>query len=159
MKIRIINKGSRNQLVCERKNDIAEVADLGPALPFHDIAHFVVESQLGLRNGFYGNIYDGYTVRQLSDKEFIKTLPLQAIVAEVVTRTLQSLANGACIKSECMSIVTAEFSIHKIDYPLTLDETVIEQMLSRYEELLTQWKNVKEGEALEMVIVFPISPD
>jgi hypothetical protein len=109
MRIRIINKGDRNQLVCERKDGTFEIADLGPKLPYHDLAHFIVERQLKLKKGFYGNIYNGYSVKQLSDKEIIKTLPLQSTVAEITARALQSLGSGSCTMDQFLTLIYEEF--------------------------------------------------
>lgn len=67
MQIKILNKGNRNKLICERKDGTVEIADLGPNLPFHDIAHFIVERKLKLKKGFYGNIFYGYS--RVLDKE------------------------------------------------------------------------------------------
>jgi hypothetical protein len=150
MKIRILNRGSRNQLIAERKGGGVEIADLGPKLPFHDIAHFVVERQLKLRNGFYGNIYDGFSVQQLSDKEIIRTLPLQSAVAEIVTRALQSLSVGACTMEQFMQLIGEEFGLYGIGYPLDLDHRAIHEMLSAYQGIVSQWDELKEGEGLEL---------
>ena len=150
MKIRIVNKGNRNQLICKRHDETTEMANLGPDLPFHDIAHFVVEQQLNLQQGFYGNINSGYTVLQLSDKEIIKTLPVESAVSEIVTRALQSLSAGACSISQFKDLITEEFSIWSISYPITLNEEEIRQLLTTYQNLVDQWKQLKEGGSLDL---------
>ena len=150
MQIRIVNKGNRNQLICKRHDKTTEIANLGPDLPFHDIAHFVVEQQLNLQQGFYGNINSGYTVMQLSDKEIIKTLPVESAVSEIVTRALQSLSTGACSVSQFKDLINEEFSIWSISYPITLYEEEIRQLLTTYQNLLDQWKQLKEGGSLNL---------
>ena len=150
MQIRIVNKGNRNQLICTRPDNTTEIANLGPDLPFHDIAHFVVEQQLNLQQGFYGNINSGYTVTQLSDKEVIKTLPVESAVSEIVTRALQSLSTGACSVARFKDLITEEFSIWSISYPITLYEEEIRQLLTTYQNLLDQWNQLKEGESLNL---------
>lgn len=150
MRIRIFNKGNRNQLVCEKKDGTFEIADLGPRLPFHDIAHFIVERHLKLQSGFFGNVYNGYSVEQLSKKEIIKTLPLQSAVAEIVTRALQALGSGACTIDQFTNLIKEEFELYSIGFPLNLDENEVSQMLSDYRRIVLQWEQVKEGEALEL---------
>jgi hypothetical protein len=150
MRIKILNKGNRNQLVCEKKDGSFEIADLGPKLPFHDIAHFIVERQLKLSNGFYGNIYEGYSVSQLSDKEIIKTLPLQSAVSEIITRALQSLAAGACTTEQFTELIHAEFKLYSINSPLHLGKQEINGMLTDYQNLVSHWQKLKEGESLEL---------
>lgn len=150
MRIRIINKGNRNQLVCEKRDGTLEIADLGPKLPFHDIAHFIVERQLELKNGFYGNIYNGYSVQQLSDKNIIKTLPLQSTVAEITARALQSLGAGACTEEQFTSLINEELKHYSIDFSLNFDKEQVTQMLDAYKYRISQWEALKEGEALEL---------
>jgi len=152
MKIKLFNEGNRNRLICIRDNGTIEKADLGPALPFHDLAHFVVEKELGLKNGFYGNINRGYSVNELSDKEIIRTLPVESIVSEIVTRGLQSLWSGAASIEQLGDLIEAEFNILSIQYSLCLTDETIFQMYSNYNELITLWKEKGEGEYLELSI-------
>ena len=51
MRICITRKGSRNLLHCTRVDGSVASADLGPNLPHHDLAHFVVERAFGLQDG------------------------------------------------------------------------------------------------------------
>ncbi len=44
-------------------------------LAFHDLAHFVVESTLGMRNGFYGLISQGWDITTFGEKAKAKTFP------------------------------------------------------------------------------------
>ncbi|HYG52781.1 MAG TPA: hypothetical protein VD905_17880 [Flavobacteriales bacterium] len=150
MKIQIVHKGNRNQLICEKKDGTVERADLGPKLPYHDIAHFVVEHQLKFKNGFYGNIYNGYSVKQLSDKEIIRKLPAESTVSEITTRALQSLAAGACTVEQFTEIIHQEFTRYAINFPLALDEKTIRQMLWEYENLVAQWEQLKDDQGLEL---------
>jgi hypothetical protein len=56
MKIKIKKGSNRNQLICIRPDGTMIKTDLGPNVPSHDIAHYVLESTLNLQEGFYGNI-------------------------------------------------------------------------------------------------------
>jgi hypothetical protein len=150
MQIKILNKGNRNQLICERRDGGVEITDLGPTLPFHDIAHFIVERQLKLKRGFYGNIYIGYSVKQLSDKNTIRTLPIQSAVAEITTRALQSLGAGACTIEQFSRLINEEFELYSINFELDLEKKKISQMLSDYKKITSQWEQLKEGEGLEL---------
>ncbi|MBL7901018.1 MAG: hypothetical protein JNK73_03410 [Bacteroidia bacterium] len=150
MDIKILNKGNRNLLICTRNNGTIEKAEIGPNIPFHDLAHFIVEKHLGLKHGFYGNIYNGYTVKELSDKEIIKTLPVESVVSEIATRALQSIWSGACSIEQFNSLIEAEFKNLSINFRLNLTEEEVFQMYSQYDELITQWKQLKEGESIEV---------
>lgn len=67
MKISIVKKQNRNRIVCTRDNGSYATAEIGPNLPHHDLAHFVAETELELRGGFFGNIERGYSFEQLGD--------------------------------------------------------------------------------------------
>ena len=80
----------RNQLACVRADGTRTTANLRPRLPPHDLAHYVVERQFGLRKGFFGNIAAGYSIEALSDKEVMKSLSGESWVAEILARALAS---------------------------------------------------------------------
>ncbi|HVG15177.1 MAG TPA: hypothetical protein VM935_09455 [Chitinophagaceae bacterium] len=150
MQIRIIKKGHRNQLVCERRGKGNDVADIGPNLPFHDIAHFIVERQFKLAEGFFGNIYNGYSVKELSDKEVIKTLSKQSIISEVAARALQSFYSGACDAETFQPLMVEELSLYSLSLPFDLNPKQVNTMYLAYQDLITQWQALKEGAAMEL---------
>lgn len=150
MKIRLHKKSGRNQIICCRPDGTTDISDIGPNLPFHDIAHYIVESELGLKNGFYGNISQGYSVAQLSDKKIIKTLPVESTVAEIVTRALQSLHTGACDPVQFYELINSECSVWNIRYPLSLDNEQLNKMLTKYRGHIEKWNELGEGEYLEL---------
>ncbi|WP_367390640.1 hypothetical protein [Lewinella sp. LCG006] len=63
MIIRFTKKERRCQLTYQRQDGELLVADLGPDLSGHDLAHFVMEQALGMKEGFYGNLYRGYGLK------------------------------------------------------------------------------------------------
>ena len=150
MQVNITKKNNRNLLTCVRPNGGVVQSNLGPKLPFHDIAHLVVENTLQLNQGFYGNILNGYSVEQLSDKQVIKTLPPQAWFAEIVTRALQSLSSGACTVQQFPTLVETESQQFSINYSATLTQETINRMYTEYQHLMKQWHNLSEGETLNL---------
>lgn len=148
MEIKITKKNNRNLLTCVRPNGVIMQSNLGPKLPFHDIAHFVVENTLNLSCGFYGNILKGYSVEQLSDKKIIKTLPPQSWYAEITTRALQSLSSGACTIQQFPSLIETELQQFSINYNQNLNEEIISNMLNQYQQLIQEWHSLTEGQTL-----------
>ena len=125
-----------------------EMVDLGPDLPFHDLAHFVVERHLHVSDGFYGNINKGYTVEQLSNKVVIKSLPVESMASEIITRTLQTLAVGASTVEQFDEMIELEFKNQGIHYPISWNQNDVEQMLLAYRQLIGQWTDLEVGEYL-----------
>jgi hypothetical protein len=148
MEIKITKKNNRNRLICKRDGGSIAVSDLGPNVPFHDMAHFVVENTLGLKEGFFGNIRKGYSVEDLSDKQVIKTLGPETWYSEIMTRTLQSLSSGACTADQFPALIKEELQHLSIPYSYSLTPDLITGMETEYRKLLEQWKELKEGDTL-----------
>lgn len=151
MRIRIIKKSGRNTLICTRPDGSYTKAEVGPVLPHHDLAHYVAERQLSLKNGFYGAIATGRSIEELSDKEVIKTLGAESWFAEIVTRALQSHSSGACTTEQFISLVREEMETFRLSVEYQLDEHAILQMADSFKQLLGQWNALPDGESLELV--------
>lgn len=117
-----------------------------PSLPQLELAHFVVESELRLDQGFFGLINEGYNLEQLTDPSVIATLPAGWTEANVLARTLQGLSNGTLAQSDFIARVEEESS----RAPKALNDEVTTHMLQTYVTLLNSWEKVEEGAALEL---------
>lgn len=151
MKITIVKKDKRNKLVCTRDDSSTTMEDLGPSYPYHDIAHFVIESTLKIKRGFYGNILDGYSIQELSDKTVIKTLPPESTVSEILTRALQSLHSGSYTFEQCMPLVHEEIKALNLDYIVNCSNDTLENMLRTYKNYIEKWNALAEGEKIEFI--------
>jgi hypothetical protein len=149
MKITITRKENRNLLECTREDGSRVSAGLGPGLPHHDLAHYVIERKLQLAGGFFGKLAEGFTVAQLSDREVIRTLGREAMIAEVVTRALQSLYSGACRPEQFLDLVNAELSQWGIA-ALAIEPATIDAMLIEYRGLLVQFGALRNGQSLAL---------
>lgn len=155
MKVTITKKAQRNQLACWRADGTSESADLGPSLPHHDLAHFVVERQLHLVHGFFGRIARGYSVAQLSQKETIQNSPLESGIAEIAARALQSLSSGACRQDQFVELVNSELS--KWGAPtLEISSVQVASMLAEFQELTERYTKLHMGGTMQLE--FPDEP-
>jgi hypothetical protein len=149
MKIKIAKRGRRNEMHCVRTDGSYEVADLGPELPYHDLAHFVVERHWNLRQGFYGNIAGGYTFAQLSDKDVIKQLGVQSVQAEVLARALGSLFTGACTTEQFAQLVNTELDQWHVP-PVPVSPAMIQGAAAEFATLVSRFKARADGERIEL---------
>ena len=150
MKITLIKNENRNQLTCVRPDGSRVTANLGPSLPQHDLAHYVVEKQFQLKNGFFGNIERGYSVTELSDREVMKSLDHEVWTAEVLARALQSLSSGACTPDQFAPLVNAElanWSSARVDH---ISNVTLEAALEEFRALVERYRTLRYGEALEL---------
>lgn len=147
--IRITKKGSRNLLACARPDGTAVSADLGPNLPHHDLAHFVVERAFGLSDGFFGNIGRGYTPAQLSDKHVIRSLGVEPYRAEILARALGSLHTGACSPEQFEDLVNAELT--SLGLPRMLMPPVVrDALLAEFEGHLAAYQALRDGDSMTL---------
>ncbi len=149
MNITITRKESRNVLRCAREDGTSVTVELGPGLPHHDLAHYVIERKLRLKGGFFGKIADGYSVAQLSDKDIIKTLGAETLIAEVVARALQSLSSGACTLEQFMELVNAELSHWKVA-TLAIQTDTTTEMLTEFKSLVERYGDLKNGQSVKL---------
>lgn len=149
----IITKGkNRNTLTCKRADGSATSVNLGPDIPNHDIAHYVVEKIVNLENGFYGNIKSGMTLDELSDKDIIKTLDSEAWLSEIMTRNLQSIGSGAVKTEEYIGLIRWEIENSKkgINIP-NIDLTDVKKMKAEFNLLCKKWSSIPENETLTLI--------
>ena len=149
MKIAVTKKQRRNRMVCTRDDGSFSSAELGPGLPHHDFAHYVVETTLQLKNGFFGSIARGMSFTSLSDKEVIKSLGTESWTAEILAGALGSLATGACTIEQFPALVNSGMTRFKdFDASNVPTSTQIALMLKRLQELLARWSQLGDGETL-----------
>ena len=137
-----------------REDRSCELADLGPGLPHHDLAHFVAEQEWHLREGFFGNIARGYSVAQLSDKHVIKTLGAQSLQAEVLARAVGSVQTGACTEEQFSQLVNSELE-HWHAPTLPIDAARVSAVLTRFRALLARFESLHDGESLQLEFESP----
>lgn len=139
----IITKGeSRNTLLCERADGSSAYADLGPSMPHHDLAHYVVELNFELREGFFGQIMSGRTIDELSDKEVIKSLGPQAWLAEVMARNLQSISSGAAMVVQYAKLVKWEAETLDGVISPEISREQVDETKARFDQLCADWEQV-----------------
>jgi hypothetical protein len=149
MDIRITRKGSRNVLTCVRPDGTMASADIGPNLPHHDLAHFVVERAFDLQDGFFGNIARGYTPAQLSDKNIIQSLGAEPYRAEILARALGSLHTGACAPEQFEDLVNAELA--SLGLPsLRIQPGVRDALLAEFKGHLSTYRDLRDGDSMTL---------
>ncbi|MBW1295880.1 hypothetical protein [Aquimarina litoralis] len=148
----IITKGKkRNILTCKREDGTSTSINLGPDIPNHDIAHYIVEKQFNLQNGFYGKIKSGMTIDELSNKEIIKTLGSETWLSEIMARNLQSIGSGAAKTEQFIELINWEAqTIDGIQVPaMSLEE--IRKMKMDFDQLCNEWDLIPENGELKLL--------
>jgi hypothetical protein len=118
----------------------------------HDLTHFVVETELGVRTAFFGLIADGWTIEQTGQRGVGTKVHPDAIFVENVVGTLDSeRASGSRWTADEFNENTARFAANggrPVPRKVTDDE--LARIRQRRAELFSAWAALPAGETLEL---------
>ena len=150
-----INKASI--LGCTRPDGTHTWTKIQPAIEFHDLAHYAVESVLGFDQAFYGLVSTGFSIedfelpREQRPQALIpENLPHQALQTEHIVNLLQVNQSGQLSDREFLSTLENILEEHHIPFPEAMNEAKLIQIRTQLDRLLQQWEELKEGEILEL---------
>jgi len=148
----ILTKGkTRNTMTCTRQDGSSTSVNLGPNVPNHDFAHFIVENKFKLKKGFFGNIKAGKTIAELSDPKLIKDLSPETWLSEILARNLQSLRSGALEIEQFAEIIKWESKkINGIIVP-KMDFEDICEMKQNFDNICEKWNLIQESEEMKLL--------
>jgi hypothetical protein len=150
MKIILTRKAGRTRMLCRRADGTFSSADVGPSLPGHDLAHFIVERTLRLPAGFFISVSKGYSLQQLSEPATIRSLGPEPYVAEVLARALGELATGACTCEQFPQRVGSELERMGLGAPEGITTESAARMLAELEMLMRRFGELRPGQSLEL---------
>ncbi|MEO6346719.1 MAG: hypothetical protein ABIO60_02310 [Aquaticitalea sp.] len=147
----VLRKGkNRNILTCKREDGSSTSINLGPNIPNHDFAHYVVENKFNLTRGFFGNIKNGKTISELSESDIIQDLPPETWLSEILARNLQSLRSGGVEIEQFVSIIKWEAEkITGIEIPKINIADVCE-MKQDFDNLCEKWTLLGENKEIKL---------
>jgi hypothetical protein len=151
MRVRFLRgKDKPDTLTCTRRDGSQTWSRLTPGFgPHHDLTHFVVETSLGLRRGFYGLVASGRAIDELSDTQTLGPAGPEALLAEMLVSALQSEATGVATADDFAARLTSACAGFGITPP-EIAPSVLEAMRDRMRALWQQWQATTPGRALEL---------
>jgi hypothetical protein len=121
-------------------------------IPVHDLAHFAVESALGLKDAFYGLLAQGWDIKRLTDRDVRSILPPEGLWTEFVVGLIQTeqLAPEPLRADEFNELLERE----KENFGLKFDRRVTDDDLKRIREAFyrefSRWRTLQPGESLNL---------
>ena len=120
--------------------------------PLHDLTHFAIESELGVRHAFYGLIADGWDIEETTGKSPRGPLPSEAYAVERLVGLFDLERAGSAVWS------AHELNAHcygpgaplEQRLPRAITEDDLARIRSRIDELLARWAVLPGGETLEL---------
>jgi hypothetical protein len=139
-------------MVCRRDDGTQTWVPLTHNFAQHDLAHYVVETTLGLRQSFFALIASGLDIAAFALPKEKRTfqIPLEAVQTEHIVGHLQvELADGALIEDFNGSLAAAcEVLGHAAPAPIP-PETLV-RLRTGVRELWSRWQEIPPGGALEL---------
>ena len=119
----------------------------------HDLTHYVVESTLRLRLGFFGMVADGWNIPDFEIKHASRQWPDEALAAE-------------CIVGQLSDAIFGEHELDATDFNWMVTQAIagvrpgakfrairadeLRAIKQRLDELLDRWRALPAGETLEL---------
>ncbi|MBI3893023.1 MAG: hypothetical protein HY303_16015 [Candidatus Wallbacteria bacterium] len=124
-------------------------------LPEHDLAHFAVESTLGLADGFFGLLARGHDLGDFAAPEIRRALPPETAWTEHVVGMVQTdLGSGLRRNADELNADLAGFFAGQSETcPRVLDTPQLDAIRRRLEGLLARWHTLPPGHTLTLVFL------
>lgn len=119
--------------------------------PLHDLNHFVLESTLGLRHGFYGLVADGWNITDFGERNIPEHAEQEAILAEAIAGLFdQERATGMWPEADEFNEALST-SLDSMGHELyrTITQEELDAIRTRFMELASQWGLTSFGGSLE----------
>ncbi|MDQ6737901.1 MAG: hypothetical protein M3Z30_09405 [Gemmatimonadota bacterium] len=152
-------------LRCDRDDGTSswqrQQGSLASVFPSHDITHYVVETELGFTQGFFGLVAAGWDINETSGKTARGKLPDEAITVEQIVGFFDlQRALGAEWTAEQMNEharVYASSRGYKVVRDLTDEE--IRRVRDRMQDLTRRWRELAADETLELSLAVRLRQD
>jgi hypothetical protein len=130
-----------------------------PYLSLHDLAHYCVESTLGMQNGFYGLVAEGWDITTFADKTKAKDIPAEAIwVEHAVSMLMLHTSQGPLSAAEFNAAIAQEAVVRGEHFLRPITQPELDAMTSLLSELHYRWRKLAPGERIELTFTPGTSP-
>ncbi len=121
---------------------------------FHDLLHFALETEAGLRNGFYGMLAQGMRYEELRNGDAFRAAESTEIVhIERVVGPLTGVVRGEVSIATFMSGIANIYDAYGEEVPQWVTPECIDKVIERMRKLLRDWERVAYGASLTLEFV------
>jgi hypothetical protein len=120
--------------------------------PLHDLTHYSVESELEIRDAFYGLVAAGWSIEDTTGKGTRGPIPANALFVENVVGTLDTeRASGSRWTADEFNENTARYAAQGgRPTPRALTDDELARIRKRRAELFRAWNELPAGQTLEL---------
>jgi hypothetical protein len=157
LKLRYKKKGDGSAAFTAVRGDgsstTAQIGEAGGFGPVHDLAHYVVENQFGIKKGFLGLLASGWSIEDFN-KGVVDRMIREGVIkdagrAEVVA----GLLSGDALSPFPLSVEDFNWTVQSQSAEIpSLSADELETLRQRLTTLRDQWGALNPGETLELSI-------
>jgi len=120
--------------------------------PLHDLTHFAVETELGIRDAFFGVVADGWSIDETGQRGVATRLPPAALFVETVVGTLDSERAGGVrwTAEEFNENIARHLAKGGTTPSRILTDADLARVRKRRAELFAAWHELPDGGTLEL---------
>jgi hypothetical protein len=141
-----------DSIACVREDGTSTWRRIQPVLAYHDLAHYAVETETGVEDGFFGLVAGGWSFEQFADAEERSNIPPAALWVElVVNQFLTEAASGELYDADAFheNVALAGRKLGLED-PRRLEAEEIARVRGKIVALVARWRAVPPGDTLEL---------
>ena len=146
-------------LTCTREDSSTTFSKLQANFEIHDIAHFVVEKHLKLKNAFYGLLAQGYQIddflipkQKRPEALQSQNLPPEALFTEHLVNLLTVDYMQSDTKMDIASMLEGILEGQKLPFPEKLKKQKIVLIQKELSALMSKWDKLTAGNYLELIL-------
>lgn len=145
-----------DSLACVREDGTSTWRRIQRGLALHDLAHYAVETEIGVENGFFGLVAGGWSFEAFAEAEERARIPPEAAWVEfVVNQFLTEAASGELYDEDAFhENVSRAVEKSGLSNPRRLEAEELARVRGRIVALVTHWRALEPGDTLEL----PFSP-
>ena len=152
-----VNKTST--LKCIRNDGSITYSKIQVDFEIHDIAHYVVEKQLQLKNAFYGLLAQGYQINDFGlpkderpEALQSQNLPAEALATEHLVNLLTIDFMQTDVKMDISKSLNEILTENNLSFPEKVTAEKILLMKKELAVLMVKWKGLQYNQTLEMIL-------
>jgi hypothetical protein len=141
-----------DSLACVREDGTSTWKRLQRGIAFHDLAHYAVETELGIADGFFGLVESGWTMDELVAAEERASIPPGAMWVEFVVNQLMTEGASGEFSDEDEFHDTLVRSAAKVGVaaPRKLESEELARVRAQIVAVVGRWRSLPVGETLEL---------
>lgn len=141
-----------DSLACVRDDGTTTWRRIQRGLALHDLAHYAVETEIGIENGFYGLVAGGWSFEAFAEAEERARIPPEALWVELVVNQLLTEAASGELYDEDLFHENVSRAGEKMGLakPRRLEADELARVRGRIVSLVARWRALEPGDTLEL---------